>query len=122
MSIVKSYSKANNVTYAYEQDMKWNPVTKRPEGTRKLIGKFDPETGQIVPTGKRGRKKKETASSTPAPNDSKLAEQNQKLQSEISVLREQILQLNEENSRLKKLNSSYERTLDRIIDLAGKRA
>lgn len=123
MSIVKGYSKANDTTYAYEQNMTWDPVAKKPVGTRKLIGKFDPKTGEIIPTGKRGRKKKEPGeTSTPAPSDSVLIKQNQKLQSEIDSLREQLTQLYEENNQLKKLNSSYEKTMDRIIGLASKRA
>jgi predicted RNase H-like nuclease (RuvC/YqgF family) len=122
MSIVKSYSKSNDTYYAYEQNMKWNPVTKRPEGTRKLIGKFDPVTGEIIPTGKRGRKKKEDSDSpSPEPGESRLMKQNQRYQEEARQLREQLSQLYEENSKLKKQISSYEKTLDQIAGLAGKK-
>ena len=48
MSIVKSYSKQNNTTYLYEQNYKWNPETKGPEGTGKPIGKPDPVTGEMM--------------------------------------------------------------------------
>ena len=116
MSIVKSYSKANDTTYVYEQDMKWNPVTKRPEGTRRLIGKIDPVSGEIVPTGKRGRKKKEKPEVTADPE---LIEENRKFQSEITSLREQVTKLYTENQTLKKKNSSLERKLRNIIDIAN---
>ena len=40
--------------YAYESTSFWVPG-KGPRCKRKLIGKIDPITGEIVPTGKRGR-------------------------------------------------------------------
>ena len=119
MSIVKSYSKANDTTYVYEQDMKWNPVTKRPEGTRKLIGKIDPVTGEIVPTGKKGRKKKEKADSVQVPSDSELAKKNQKLQEQIDTLREQITFLYAENSALKKENDVLKKKISQIRDMVN---
>ena len=121
MSIVKGYSKANDTTYAYEQNMTWDPVAKKPVGTRKLIGKFDPVTGEIIPTGKRGRKKKGDEGTGTPPGDSVLMKQNQRLQSEVNSLREQLTKLYEENAQLKKLNSSYEKTMDQIIGLASKK-
>lgn len=119
MSIVKSYSKANDTTYVYEQDMKWNPVTKRPEGSRKLIGKIDPATGEIVPTGKKGRKKKEKTESAPVPSDSELAKKNQKLQAQIDTLREQVTSLYAENSTLKKENNVLKKKIDQIRDMVN---
>lgn len=57
--IVRSYNKANNTTYCYESVSYRDPITKKPRSHRRCIGKLNPETGQIVPTGKRGRPKKE---------------------------------------------------------------
>ena len=113
MSIVKSYSKQNDTTYVYEQDMKWNPVTKRPEGTRKLIGKIDPVTGDIIPTERRGRKKKEKTDSTSVPSDSELMKQNQKLLLEIDVLKGQLTELHAENDAL------LEKKISRIVNIAS---
>lgn len=57
MSISKSYNKQNGVTYVYEvYENHWNKEKKRPESKRRLIGKIDPETGDIVPTS--GAKKR----------------------------------------------------------------
>lgn len=58
MSLVKLYNKERDVTYVYESTSYWDKEKKQPRSKRKLIGKIDPETGEIVPTGKRGRKKK----------------------------------------------------------------
>lgn len=53
MSISKSYNKQNGVTYVYEvYENYWNKEKKRPESKRRLIGKINPETGEIVPTSK----------------------------------------------------------------------
>ena len=54
MSISKSYNKQNGVTYVYEVTQNyWDKEKKRPQTKRKLIGKIDPETNEIVPTAKR---------------------------------------------------------------------
>lgn len=56
MSISKSFNKQNGVTYVYEvTENCWDKEKKRPRTKRKLIGKIDPETNEIVPTS---RKKK----------------------------------------------------------------
>lgn len=55
MSIVKVYNKKVGVTYVYESESYWDKEKKQPRNRRKLIGKIDPVTGEIVPTGKRGR-------------------------------------------------------------------
>lgn len=56
MSISKSFNKQNGVTYVYEvTENYWDKEEKRSKTKRKLIGKIDPETNEIVPTA---RKKK----------------------------------------------------------------
>ena len=60
MSIVKSINKKTGIIYVYESESYWDPVKKQPRNHRKLIGKLD-EDGNIVPTGKSGRKKQPAA-------------------------------------------------------------
>ena len=55
MAIVKVHNKARNVTYVYESVSYWDKELRQPRSHRKLIGRIDPATGDIVPTGKRGR-------------------------------------------------------------------
>lgn len=50
MSIVKLYNKDRDVTYVYDSISYWDKDKKQPRSKRKLIGKIDPETGEIVPT------------------------------------------------------------------------
>ena len=63
--IVRSYNKRNNTYYVYESTSYWDASTKTPRNHRRLIGKIDNQTGEIVPTGKRGRPRK-TADAQPA--------------------------------------------------------
>lgn len=56
MSIVKMHNKKTGITYVYESESYWDKEKQQPRNRRKLIGKIDPETGEIVPTGGPGRK------------------------------------------------------------------
>lgn len=58
MSIVHIYNKERDITYVYESHSYWDKDKKQPRATRKLIGKLDPVTNEVIPTGKRGRPKK----------------------------------------------------------------
>ena len=60
MAIIKQYHKDTNTTYVYESEYYYDKEKKQSRSKRKLIGKIDEETGQIVPTGKRGGRKKRT--------------------------------------------------------------
>lgn len=60
MALVRQYHKDTDTTYVYESVSYWDEEKKQSRSKRRVIGKIDPETGEIVPTGKRGRKPKET--------------------------------------------------------------
>ena len=55
MSIVKATNKKSGTTYVYESESYWDKEKKQPRNNRKLIGKIDKQTGEIVPTRGRGR-------------------------------------------------------------------
>lgn len=59
MSLVKNTNKKTGVTYVYESESYWDKEKKQPRNKRKLIGRIDEETGEIVPTGGHGRRRKE---------------------------------------------------------------
>lgn len=76
MAIIKQYNSKNDTTYVYESVSYWDKDLKQPRSKRKLIGKIDPVTGEIVPTsGRRGRKPKK-ASDAPKPELSGSVSQN----------------------------------------------
>lgn len=59
MAYIKQYHKDTDTTYVYESESYWDPEKKQARSRRKVVGKLDPVTGEIIPTGKRGRKKKD---------------------------------------------------------------
>ena len=65
--IVKSYNKRNNTFYVYESTSYWDASTKTPRNHRRLIGKIDPISGEVVPTGKRGRPRKNAGAEPVSP-------------------------------------------------------
>ena len=56
MAIVKQYHKDTNTTYVYDSTSYWDAEKGQSRSKRKLLGKLDPQTGEIIPTGQRGRK------------------------------------------------------------------
>ena len=59
MGIIKQYDKRSGITYAYESHAYWDPEKKMSRAKRTLLGRIDPETGEIIPTDGRNRRKKE---------------------------------------------------------------
>ena len=57
MAIIKQYHKDTDTTYVYESISYWDPEKKTSRAKRKLIGRVDPDTGEIIPTDGRNRKK-----------------------------------------------------------------
>lgn len=60
MSIVFQMDKRTGIKYAYENEAYWDKEKKQSRSKRTLIGKVDPETGEIIPT-RPYRKKAEEA-------------------------------------------------------------
>ncbi len=63
MGVIYQKNKKTGVTYAYRNEAYWDPEKKQSRARRELIGKLDPENGEIVPT--RSYKKKNTDESIP---------------------------------------------------------
>ena len=59
MTIIKQTDKRTGITYAYESESYWDKEKQQPRSKRKLIGKLDEETGEIIPTDGRGKKRTE---------------------------------------------------------------
>ena len=55
MAIVRVHNKARNITYVYESESYWDKELKQPRSHRKLIGRIDPATGDVVPTSRKAR-------------------------------------------------------------------
>ncbi|EHQ35206.1 IS1634 family transposase [Methanoplanus limicola] len=59
VAIVHQTDKRSGITYAYRSVSYWDKEKKQSRAKRTLIGRVDKETGKIVPTDGRNRKKKE---------------------------------------------------------------
>ena len=59
-AIIYQKDKRSNITYAYESISYWDKEKQQSRAKRKLVGRVDQQTGEIVPTDGRGRKKKES--------------------------------------------------------------
>ena len=77
MAIIHQHDKRSGITYAYESHSFWDKEKKMTRAKRTLIGRVDPNTGEIIPTDGRGRKDK-VKKETETPDYQKLYEQLQK--------------------------------------------
>lgn len=55
MALVKQLDKRSGITYVYDSVSYWDREKQQPRSKRKLIGKLDLVTGEIVPTDGRGK-------------------------------------------------------------------
>lgn len=116
-SIIKKLNKQTGVTYVYESESYWDKEKKQPRSKRKLIGKIDEQTGEIIPTsGRKGRKKQELTQipETTCIDGNALkalcmeqAEELRRKEEELSALEKQVMELtlsvNEYKRRLLKI-------------------
>lgn len=120
MSISKSYNKNTGITYVYDvYENYWDKKKKKYVQKRKLIGKIDPETGEVVPT----RSRKKTTASIPAGSvdyeslyRQAAAELEQK-DLQISLLQTQVSQL---KKQLASITDSVLPALEKQVDLLKK--
>ena len=92
MGIVYQTDKRSGITYAYENQSFWDPELKRSHSKRKLIGRVDPETKEIIPTD--GRCKKRSPSYVADPQEYVMPKT-------MKGLKDEVLRLLKENSELK---------------------
>jgi len=50
MPLVYQSNKITGITYVYENQAYWDKTKKQSRSRRKLVGKLDPETGEVIPT------------------------------------------------------------------------
>jgi transposase len=60
MAIIKHFDKRSGITYVYESISYWDKEKQQPRSKRTLIGRIDKETGNMVPTDGRGKKRNQT--------------------------------------------------------------
>lgn len=106
MAIIKHKDKRTGVTYVYESESYWDKEKKQPRSKRTLIGKVNEETGEIIPTGKVGRKKAGAEEASPSEVNS-ISEQMELLEKKDEMIKE----LKAENAALRKEKAEILKTL-----------
>lgn len=60
MAIIRQFDKRSGITYVYESISYWDKEKKQARSHRTLIGRLDTETGQVVQTDGRGKRRGQT--------------------------------------------------------------
>ena len=95
MAIIKQFDKRSGITYVYDSKSYYDKEKKCSRAKRTLIGKLDPETGEIIPTDGRNKGAKSKPDS-PAPEiDSdkriqELEDENRQLKLQINALKKEL--------------------------------
>ena len=119
MAILHQYNKKNGVTYVFEAESYYVPSLHQSRKKKRLIGKLDPVSGEVIPTGPRGRPRKnpiepgEAMESNGKPDISALESAKKRL----AECAQTIDQLNKTISDLKAENAEHRKT---ISDLTSK--
>lgn len=112
MAIIKQRDKRSGITYVYESVSYWDKEKKQPRSKRSLIGKIDEATGEIIPTGKSGKKK---TAYTDTEEQSQVPEA---ITDQVDLLAQkdaQISSLKEENRRLIKEKQEILKALEILL-------
>ena len=120
MAIIKQYHKDTDTTYVYESASYWDADKKQSRSKRKLLGKLDPETGEVIPTGSRGRKRKETPAVSGNRTDAEAREKDErirKLTIDLAQKDAEIIRLEQKNHRLQETINLIGRHIDKCREI-----
>ena len=98
MAIIKQFDKRSGITYVYDSKSYYDKEKKCSRAKRTLIGKLDPETGEIIPTDGRnkGAKSASRASSTVIDKDKRIREledENRQLKLQVTALKKELARI-----------------------------
>ncbi len=101
MAIIKQYHRDSQTTYVYDSQSYWDAEKGQSRSKRKLLGKLDPKTGEIIPTGQRGRKKKERPEEDPVHTESQTAAG----AGYLKKIKEQEIQIRQQQAQITELSN-----------------
>jgi hypothetical protein len=95
MAIIKQFDKRSGITYVYDSKSYYDKEKKCSRAKRTLIGKIDPDTGEMIPTDGRnkGARSKPDAVSNEIDKDKRIQElvdENRQLKLQISALKKEL--------------------------------
>ena len=117
MAIVKVHNKSRNVTDVYESISYWDKELKQPRSHRKLIGRIDPATGDIVPTGKRAKADTAAVDVTPPHSDTDYKELYEQALAAIAQKDALIAELQDRLNAVEKDNRSCRCAMKKACDI-----
>ena len=104
MAIIKQFDKRSGITYVYDSKSYYDKEKKCSRAKRTLIGKIDPDTGEMIPTDGRNKGAK-SKPKTPSPDIDKdkriqeLEDENRQLKLQITALKKELAHLSHSSSR-----------------------
>lgn len=104
MAIIKQFDKRSGITYVYDSKSYYDKEKKCSRAKRTLIGKIDPDTGEMIPTDGRNKGAK-SKPKTPSPNIDKdkliqeLEDENRQLKLQITALKKELTRLSHSSGR-----------------------
>ena len=95
MAIIKQFDKRSGITYVYDSKSYYDKEKKCSRAKRTLIGKIDPDTGEMIPTDGRnkGAKSKPDSVSSGINKDKRIPEledENRQLKLQVSALKKEL--------------------------------
>ena len=98
MAIIKQFDKRSGIIYVYNSKSYYDKEKKCSRAKRTLIGKIDPNTGEMIPTDGRnkGAKSKPDAASNGIDKDKRIQElvdENRQLKLQISALKKELARI-----------------------------
>ncbi len=114
MAIVKCRNPKNGVVYVYSHERYFDEEQQKYRQRRRCIGKVDPETGETVPTGPRGRApeaKEKTKSGSPEGEDQRY----QTLLDKYEEAKARITELEQQLQTEKKEHAKCQKELEKLV-------
>ena len=103
MAIIRQINKKTGITYVIDSESYWDKEKQQPRSRRKIIGKIDPVTGEVVPTNRHQKRKTVSAGGSPASSTVKSAgDETRADQARILELEEQVSKLQKQKDELLK--------------------
>ena len=123
MSITRSYNKHTDTYYAYETTYVWDESQQKNVQKKRCIGKFDPETDEIIPNGRRGRPRKANVPAKPAVNPELVtsADSDESLISAITELSSRLKTIEKEYSVMAEELHGLNNEISGLVKQIGKR-
>lgn len=103
MAIIRQTNKKTGITYVIDSESYWDKEKQQPRSRRKIIGKIDPVTGEVVPTNRHQKRKTVSAGGSSSSSTVKSAgDETRADQARILELEEQVSKLQKQKEELLK--------------------